>query len=229
MIASALLCPLPHDRPREVLPGAWICAGHRTGLDRDLKELPGLYDTLAERLTETGQGADAGRISGTPTHGLDLNEAAADHRIEIQRVLAAWAMNAVVQERGVARPPSFEVRHTAPFLRLHLNWIVSHRPRLLSNPKEPGDPIAPLVADEVRAVARRAWGIAYPLGIRRMRLGPCLAKPEDGEQCQGTLWLPIRPPEDSRPTVARCDGCGIEHQPAQFRQLGAQLRKAKTA
>jgi hypothetical protein len=186
------LCIATHrrdpSRPRRALDGLYLCEGCLAQLTGNLAQLPGLYAELAELLAVGGQAGQ--RVSGSPGRPLPINLGVAEHRGQIQAVLASWA-RVVVDERGITVPDSDEVAVTAPWLATHVTWFAGHQ-------------FADEVVHEIRKLTGRAHKLRDP--DRRMTIGErCRVVPEGAERCPGTVAMVIGSDDL---WSARCDVCG---------------------
>lgn len=192
------------SRPRLALDGLYLCRACVDQLTGNLAQLPGLYAELAELLAV---GAQAGqRVSGSPGRPLPINLGVAEHRGQIQAVLASWC-RLVVDERGVTLPDSDEVVVTAPWLAKHVDWLAASQG------------FADDVVGEIRRLAIRARSLRDPDPSRNIAIGPCVVEVEN-EPCAGQLWATVRVDGDERPSLIYCDTCEFEKPPEEWMRFG---------
>jgi hypothetical protein len=176
------------DRPRQAADGKYLCQGHLADLEQLVAEMPAIHDDLT-RPSTPGPKAYGG---GGESHGLTVDDAAADLRRHMEGVVASWC-RVVVEERG-ARPPASEaIHHTSPWLvnarTDHLGWCAANRW------------VDEMLA-ELRELRGKATGLV-DLPARKVPLeAPCLVH-ADGEPCPGTVTIIVRGDD----WTARCDTC----------------------
>lgn len=183
-------------QPRHAHDGLRICLYHRDRLRRDALALPDLWRDLGTALSRAGTGHGE-RVTGTPTRGLVLNEAASDARAHLRDVLAAWCQ-LVTDERGLTAPPA-DPPAMAAHIAAHTDWLAAH-------------PAAGDACDELHDLATgRARAIAYPSGNRVFQVAPCPMTDLDRtgapttQPCPGTIWTLIRPTSDYLPSELTCN------------------------
>jgi hypothetical protein len=200
-------CVLPHrhdpDRARRALDGMFVCAGCLHRVEQAIAELPSQHDALERRLAP---GAGSGRgAPGASSWALPIVPVIADHREDIARKLASWALM-VSEERGMHPPASSRPTATAPWLLVHLRWACAQ-------------PWVDDLAGEMTALRSRSFSLLFPTSRRRVPVGPCPL-----EDCTGTLTASIGPADDLLPPWIGCDH-EPEHlwSPSQWHHLGRSL------
>jgi hypothetical protein len=182
------ICVAPHakdpDRPRRAVDGLYLCAGHFADLERLIAEMPAVHDDLTRPATP-GPKAYGG---GGESHGLTVDDQAAELRSQIRRDLRWWAHRAA-DERGFAKPYADHPYSTASYLLRHLEWLAAQR-------------IVVELLDVMRELRARARGIT-DLPARRVPLeAPCRMH-VDGEPCPGIVNISVRGDE----WLAHCPAC----------------------
>lgn len=205
-------------RARPAHDGLRVCLWHRNRLEADADTLPDLWHDLDAALSRASTGHTE-RVSGSPTRGLILNEAASDARAQLHGILAAWCAM-IAAERGLTAPPAYPPA-MARYVAAHTDWLAAHTAA--------GD-----ACDEIHDLATgRPRAVAYPTGNRIFRVAPC-PMPDDPDPttgCPGTIWTLIRPATDYLPSELACD-----HNPDHrwdstqwLRRLGPRLLAAGNA
>lgn len=175
--------------------GLRLCAVCLTRLGDNAVKAAELYDELELMLKTTGAG---GRSSSKPGPGTPPRDAVVDMRATIRHILASWC-RLIAEERGIGLPAD-EVTAMGGYMGRHAEWLAAGE-------------YAAEVADEVAALASRAWGLAYPSGSRTVEVGPC-------PLCPGTLTAIVRATDQTLPSEVGCDGQEPHRWPAdQWRQL----------
>lgn len=168
--------------PRLAADGRNLCEVCTRRLAEDARTAGELHEVLAERLAEHGQGGPS--VSGTKNHGLQMNEAAAQCRMDIRAVLVSWA-KLIFEERGISSPPDV-VPAVSAFVATHAVWLSAH-------------PAASDAADEMGELAHgRPWRTAYPSGARSYPVGVC-------PHGDGTIHATVRDTDSLLPSVLTCD------------------------
>lgn len=160
------------ERPRQALPGLYLCEGHRGELERLVVELPAYYDDL-DRAHAPGSG-------GRPVHGnggLAVDEDAAQHRSHMAGVVASWCA-VVARDRGMTPPTSTEPADTCRWLRPHLDWCAAHD-------------WAPDMITELRSATGRAIGMVDIRAHRVPLAAQCLTH-QGGERCTGHVTIRVQ-------------------------------------
>jgi hypothetical protein len=163
--------------------GGFVCLACRDRLVNNLLNLPVLYSDCNKGASQKVVRTIRKVPKKSATSDL-MNPAAAEVRSAILRVLASWA-GLVANERRV-EPPARDLPVLARFLCRHVEWLTRH-------------PAAGNIADEIQDLARTARNIAYPNGVRRVRIGYC----PDGD-CDGDLVALMRPQGDLLPSEIIC-------------------------
>jgi hypothetical protein len=224
-----VLCVTPHADDIEALPSLRLCRGCRDGLRRDLAALPGLWADLAAALP-AGSSPRYGRVSGSSSHPLPINIAAANHRNQIARDLTELCVTVatrrglivpvdhIIDRRGRIRAAYTEPPVTAPWLLRHVDWIAAQPDTAETCP------------EVMRGLVGRARALVAPSGARRIAIGPCRGS-RDGQACFGTLYATVRAEDDTRPSVIYCNAdCGTEITTEQWRRFGREyLREGRMA
>ncbi|WUI00226.1 hypothetical protein OHR68_43290 [Spirillospora sp. NBC_00431] len=160
------------DRPRQALPGLYLCEGHKGELERLVTEYPAYYDDLQRAHTPGG--------GGRPVHGampLAIDEDTARHRSHMAGVLASWCA-VVAQDRGITPPTSTEPADMSRWLRPHLDWCAAH------------DWASDMIA-ELRGATGKALGMVDIRAHRVLLAARCLTH-QDGERCEGAVTITVR-------------------------------------
>ena len=194
------ICVLTHrlnpERPRQALDGAYLCAGHRTHLERLIAELPARHDDL-----ERPKGAGGPKITFANDPGLHIDESAANLRAQIQHDLLWWCIY-VADQRGITRPMSADPSATATWLTVHIDWLAADKP----------------AAEELLPVLRELTGKAIgitDIPARRVELGEQCLVHEDGARCIGEVTIVIRGDE----WIARCSECVGDQEATQYLRI----------
>lgn len=165
------VCIAPHavdpDRPRQALPGLYLCHGHRTHLEQLIAELPARADDMRRPV---GHGR---RNDNT---GLAIDEHVARHRSHMAAVLASWC-RVVYEDRGITPPAGIELHHTAPWLIAHVEWLAAQ-------------PFVDEILAELKAITRRARSLS-DIPARRVPLAERCVINRDGSRCEGTVALMV--------------------------------------
>lgn len=141
------------------LPGLRGCDQCRQVLREELRALPGLHESCLQSLTP-GRRPTVLRVKGGGVPGgLSLNPTAVSVRASILGVLASWAAM-VVEEFGVAKPPSRRVHVLSTFLYRNLDWLLAHE-------------AAADFAEEVTDLGDAARAVLDPAMSERIDLGLC--------------------------------------------------------
>lgn len=135
--------------------GLRLCPVCARRIGENAVKLGKLYVELELVLRPSGAG---GRSSGKPGSASPPRDDVVATRTEIRHVLAGWC-RVVSEERGLDLPAD-EVSAMGAYLRLHGDWLAA-------------SDYADEVSDELAGLVGRAWGLAYPNGTRRVRVGPC--------------------------------------------------------
>lgn len=188
---TADLCVADHDDDRRALPSLRLCAGHRDGLEKDLRALPRLHHDLAAILPTGGTGAGSGRVSGSSAEPLPINPGVAELRSQIKHDLVWWVLD-VARARGLVDLPEDTVAGCAQWLGRHVDWIAAQPDTAATAP------------DVFRDLAGRAHAMLDP--NRRLKTGErCRVVPEGGERCPGLISM-VQASDET--WTARCSVCG---------------------
>lgn len=235
------LCEARHDEnnPKLAYPGLRVCAAHRHRAEKDLTQLPDLYDELADYLrTRSSGGSSSGPVKKTTDPGLNLDThtlAARGEILEGLREWTAWALKprptaasdsegritVVTKSLWAERPRSDEPRAVVEWMRPRLPWILAQ--------DEAG-----AFVEFLDAAVRLARRQRQPNHVQRIEVGPC---PEP--DCIGNLWAVIRPADSLYPSSVICDaapigeetGRSIHEWPTRewYRDLGVKVHAKKEA
>lgn len=185
-MTAADICVMEHkrdpDRPRQALPGLYVCHGHHAELERLIAEMPARADDL-DRARGPGGPRPPGAASGLP-----IDDRAAEHRTQMAGVVASWC-RVVAEDRGITTPAGPELHRTCPWLLRHVDWCCGNRwvDEMLS---------------ELRQVTGRALALA-DIPARRVPLAAQCLTHEGGERCTGTVTIIVRGDD----WTARCTDC----------------------
>lgn len=196
--------------PRQTAPGKTLCRECTRQLGRDIPAAAALDRELLERLT--GSGAGEGGKTSNPPGSRQPDERPLWARAEIRNALAGWC-RIVCEERDVAAParltllqrpegfigplpvvrtPDDSPVGMAAFLVRHLDWLAGH---------DAADELADTFADLAHGRPRR---IAYPTGVRVVKIAPCPHVVGAG-RCEGAIKAIVRPTDALLPTELVCD------------------------
>lgn len=213
------VCGLTHSRDPDRLRraeggGSKVCAGHRSMVDEALAELPAFWWELSRAHLPRPTGI--GRGSRSAERPIPYRDAVGDERELIRCQLSA--MSDEVAERRKCTPPAHpEPFFTAPFLRVHLGWLLA-------------SDIALEAAEAVVERRTRAFGLLYPTGRRRFLIvGPgglparCAEVDDDGERCSGSLYAVLRDVDALLPSALTCDVCGFDLPAHAWLRFGRRL------
>ncbi|MBI1377238.1 MAG: hypothetical protein GC157_07130 [Frankiales bacterium] len=210
---SEQLCEAHHDEntPKLAYPGLRVCAGHRHRAEKDLDQLPDLYDELADYLrTRNTGGASSEPVKHTSDPGLNLDAHTLAARREILEGLREWSAwvlkprpTATMSDGRVTitakphvsqRPYSDQPRAIALWMKPHLSWILA---------QDEAGAFVEFLDSAVRLARRQR----QPNHVQRIDVGPC---PEP--DCIGTLWAVIRPTDSLYPSSVRCDAAPVDEE-----------------
>lgn len=237
-------------QPWPAADGLRLCQHHAGRIGPDAVALGELYDELGYVLMPSGSGGE--RVGGRGDNGPPVpRDRVVAVRSEIRHVLVSWC-RLVSEERGVSLPngtgngpeshgdgrkplggspgpdrahngaqgvePS--CRELAAFVAHHAGpdgawWLAAH------------DGVAGHVSEELDALRRRAWAVAYPNGTRRRDLGhDC---PMDN--CDGRLEAIMRPQDAVLPPEVFCSVEPDLHRwsSSQWRQLDKLISGRRAA
>ena len=135
--------------------GLRLCGHCAKRIGTDAVKLAELYDELELMLRPAG-GTGGGH--GQPGSASPPRDAVVAIRTEIRHVLVGW-VRLIAEERGI-RLPADRLDALGAFAARHADLLAA-------------SDYAADAADELRQLAGRAWGLAYPNGTRRLRVGPC--------------------------------------------------------
>lgn len=216
------LCPLEHapdeegnPTQRNAAPGMILCWSHRNRMEREIAQLPDLYDDLVLRLHPSGPTLkpytthDAGGTATVnPKTGEEESETYINGRVADLRDLIWAGLSAlarvVVEDRGVHPPEDSHPRVVAPWLARHLDWICAQ-------------PFADDEALNLHNLASNGRKLAYPSGRRRVQIGAC------PKCCDGGLFAVVARADELLPAEIRCDSCGYVIPPRLWRALRKTL------
>jgi hypothetical protein len=153
-------------------------------LERDVAELPGLWDDLLLALRRE-RGAWGWSRSGGVEAPPFISGTVADHREHVVRTVASWCL-LVSEERSVTLPEAEDIHRTCAWLTIHLPWCIQQA-------------WVDEMAEEMASLRGRAFSLAYPKGPGKQL--PCIEVVETGA-CPGVVrvW--------ATSTDATCDTCG---------------------
>jgi hypothetical protein len=197
-----LLCPAADCSPRNVhadgcenancrgcmtrlaADGLRLCLVHTAKIGEDAVEAGRLHGELALVLAGTGRGGP--RVSGGAIDkSLNLNEAAANARIEIRAKLVSWT-KFISEKRGFSQPDG-RVTDMAAFVATSNEWLAA-----LSE-----DNLAVSASEELAELVQIARPVAYPSGTRRFSVGGC-------PECDADLMAVLRPGSTVLPDQVVC-------------------------
>lgn len=217
------VCVLEHrrdpDRPRRAADNLLVCLGHRTGLARDLLELPGMYEQLAT--AHAGQRGPRSEVRSSGHAGLSLDDAVTTARAEIRTMLTTW-VRAVAEDRGANLPaddPADMARWLLGRYGTVLDWCL-------------GQDWAADFHAGIDAVHRDAFRILHPTGRRRFEVGACIevtacdVASRVEQQCPGRMLATLTDVDDRLPASLWCDECGHEVSAAGWITYGRRVQKA---
>lgn len=216
--------------PARAADGLRLCTVCARRIGENATRAAELYDDLALVLKAAGRGE---RSSNKPGSGGPPRDAVVEQRATIRHVLVSWC-RLVSEERGISLPGN-DTGDLAAYLVRHAEWLAACD-------------YADEVADELAGLASRAYGLAYPSGSRRIRVGPCpRCGGVPGPHGQAIQRLPlgfIGPPnrsgclvavvreqdQDKLPSEVACDLVG-EHKwdAIQWRQLDREVMAKRRA
>lgn len=228
------LCPLTHTRdgdekPTNAAPGLVLCWGHRNRMERDIEDLPGLYEDLELRLHPSGPTLkpytthDAGGTAtvndrtGEEESETFINGAVADHRDLIWAGLSALA-RVVVEDRGVTAPEDSHPSVTSRFLLTHVDWLAAQ-------------PFADDEAVNLHNLVTRAYKLAFPNGRRRIVCSRCFevtscdVESKAEVRCPGTLTATVAREDDLLPSEIACQICGSSWPADRWLTLGRRIHR----
>lgn len=165
--------------------GLRLCRVCACRLGENAGKLAELHGELELVLRGAGQ---SGERAGKPGAASPPRDAVVAMRAEIRQVLVSWC-RLVAEERGLGLPRD-EITDIAAWVARHAEWLAAQE-------------YAGEVADELSALVGRAWGLAYPDGVQRIRVGPC---PRCGgvEWSRGVVVLPLPAGVSGPPRLAGC-------------------------
>lgn len=164
--------------PSRTVGGLAVCAGCRDQAEKNLVELPQLYDMCAHVL-DVRPAKPQERVSGSRPHGIVLRDAVVRIRSDIAGVLTSWC-GLVAAERGVPRPGDLSISRLSTYVLVHFGWLTAH-------------PAGADFTDELAALADRARAVLAPEPATEPSLGPCLRP-----GCDWTLRADEHPPKRIR-------------------------------
>ncbi|HEX6938401.1 MAG TPA: hypothetical protein VF158_03245 [Longimicrobiales bacterium] len=210
------LCVQPHDTEWPAAPPLRLCQTCYDRLRGDLADLGRLYVEL-ERVLPAGSSPRYGqRVTGSSSRPLPVSVPVVEVRDQVRHDMAWWAQYVATRRR--MRPPAgADVPMLARWLAEHAEWIARDRRGAADLP-----PV-------IRELAGRARSLAYPSGVRRIEIGPCIQQ-VDGERCTGTVHATVRKEGDPRPSLIYCTGpCGAQYQPESWRRFGRDYLRERMA
>lgn len=145
--------------PAKMPRGQRLCAPCGKLITKHLNSLPQLYQAC-EHLLEARRDCSIKVVRGRRATGIVLDDATVAVRSDVEHLLASWC-EMIVQERGVARPGSRDVRKLTLYLQAHLNWLMTH--------EAVGD-----FAEEITTLVANAEQVLNPAPDRTVDLGPCM-------------------------------------------------------
>lgn len=222
-------CILAHykdpERPRRALPGTQVCAGCHadlrsalTGEDHFDNGVRHRTPSLGELWTEleeclaTGGRAGGAAVSGSRDESpLPFTPVVADHRRDIQDILASWVLQHMA-EIGLNGPPTADPTVTSRWLATHLDhavrqdWVVDY-------------------AIELRHLRGRARALLDPVRRTRFVVAQCIT-----QDCPGWLVADVIANDDQLPSGIYCDapadvGCGADWPPMRWMELGRLVQQ----
>lgn len=201
--------------PRLALDGLRLCGYHTDHIGTDAAKLADLHAEIGIQLGASGTGAE--KTSGTKDPGLRINERAVEVRAEIRHVLVGWTR--LIAEERAFQLPDDSIAAIGAFVATSATWLAA-------------TDYADEASTELRELVGRAWGIAYPSGVRRFQVKhdgqpvPCPMTADD-QPCPGTLWTILRRTDSLLPSALACDVHEDHQIPAdRWLTLGRQLRRA---
>lgn len=205
MPSACPLCRRPADRTHD------RC---RAALDARLRQIPGLYQLLADVL-EPGT-APAARVSGSRTPPMPVRLEPLNLRAKggIIAILATWETD-WRETRGLPAVPARAdheqllvgdhiLAEVVNFLRTHLDWAIEHHPAVDE------------FAGEIREIVEACY---TALGLRSdlKKIGSCPTVDDEGRPCGRTLYA------DPYLDMIRCTRCHAEWTRARWLILGAAI------
>ena len=180
-------CPASHrdDRERSSAPGLRLCLGCRRRLEVSVTALPAL-DLDLELALIHGEAPAGDPITHRKDPGLVINQAALEARTLMRHQLVAQ-VRMINEEQGLTTWPADTVPAMVAHVARHFDWLARH------------DAAEVWVEEwaDVRSQARRA---AFPSGVRRFDLAPCIEV-----DCVGTLVAVLRRSDDLLPSAVTCN------------------------
>jgi hypothetical protein len=225
------LCVVAHrsdpDRPRLAADGLLVCPGCAHRITTQLRDLPALWDALAEAMATPWRETTVDLVwaLSIPEKALPFQPDMADHRTEIDSVAMSLA-RMVAEDMDAAWPP-YGIYDVAPWLGLRLDFILAQ-------------PWVAEFSDQLTDLVRTAHGYLEPRHVRKLPCGPCRehlhgpALPGEPHPiaCPGVLIARIGDDVEDR-TDPTCDWCGavvsIDHAAALKRGMSELLSTVEVA
>lgn len=214
------LCPLSHGQTDEgqpidkpAAPGLVLCWTHRNRLERNIAELPDLYDALELRLHPSGpaikpysahNSGDTATVNprtGEEESPTFVSGYVVEVRDKVLATLYGWA-RVVAEDNQLSKPSTLDPHRISRFLLVHIDQLAADEDQ------------AEEVSKWVSEVTRDAYSAAYPSGRRRIEIAPC-GQPD----CGGTLITVTSRTADLLPEVIWCDQCERRIPPSEWRRL----------
>lgn len=151
-------CDTPTCRgclPAHAADGLMLCAVDTRRLGENAVKAAELHGELELALKASGSG---GHSNNKPGSGTPPRDAVVEMRATIRHTLVSWC-RLIAEERGFALPAD-EVTAMGGYVARHAEWLAA-------------TDYAGEAAGELTDLTRRAWGLAYPSGTRRLMVGPC--------------------------------------------------------
>lgn len=206
-----ILCPLPHEKPRQTESPRVICDAHVTRLRKTLDSLQSTLIHLGDLYTAKpfGDHNDVRIARQDPPAPLNLAVVdLLDMRSDTPAVphIAGW-VQLIAEERHISWVPSAP-HMQARFILAHLEWLVCHP-----------------AADEAFDELSRSWqwlrGVAGLGGAKPIFYCPVVHPDEQGE-CAGPVFQRYE-----RSMMVRCAKCGAEWDgELELRRAGMMLGSA---
>lgn len=212
------LCVMQHsyepERPRQALPGGYLCGGCHRHADRMLSEIPDLIDDLERALIPGG--GNGPKITGDPERALAYNEKPGDARRYLLDWLGSWT-RLIAEERGHDLPADLSTAGQVRFHRTQLeNWTGSQ-------------PWVDEYVNNLRANLSAARGILAGQRRKYVPLGNCPdidrcdLDTRTEQRCTGTLVAVIDLDDDMLPAEVACTSCGTAYTARDLPDLGRRL------
>lgn len=225
LVTRTLLCERPHPAalPSEAVkvsttsqkplaePGLRLCEACLTRAERNLAELPVLYEECVHSMSVPPRTLTMERVSGSRSFE-SLNDAAVDVRHDIHDVLSSW-VDMVLEERHTTQVsartpiPRDPVVNFTQFLTGHLEWLAAH-------------PVAAEFAHELDTLVAEAHKVINSDPVAgRIDLGPCIET-----NCPGSLSASFSIEGNTRCPNVTCD-TGHGWQPHQWLLLKLRIEQ----